>query len=451
MMNGSDLNEIETVLINGACVGCGACAMARPADFAMTWSTDGARVAGLKNGTADEGELKGICPFSNSAPDEDAHGARLFGADLEKDPALGYVRATWAGSAAEDGLRARGSSGGIGTWIALEAMRRGLVDVVVHVKEGGDHALFEYSVSRSLDEIRGGAKTRYYSVDFAVALSTVRNQGLRFALVGVPCFIKAARNLALADQALGQQMVLAISLVCGHMKSARFAESLAWQLGVKPDRIGAIDFRVKRPGSPANMYSFSVTDKKNGKVYTAPMSRLAGRRWDGGYHRLKACDYCDDVFGETADITLGDAWLPEFVKDSGGTNVIVTRSALAENLIADGAASGALLISKLPRERAIASQAGGMRDRREGLSYRLLIDERRGTWHPKKRVEPGEAGLTHFRKLNYRLRRIVRARSANSYRLCLRLGIITPYQLEMTFWHACFRLLQIVENTFGRK
>lgn len=450
-MDGSGLTEIEMVLVNGACVGCGACAMARPDEFAMTRSKDGARVVTIKNGMSANEELKGICPFSPSAPDEDAHGARLFGADLEKDPALGYVRTTWAGYAAEDGLRALGSSGGVGTWIALEAMRRGLIDAVVHVKEGGDQALFEYGVSRSLDEVRGGAKTRYYSVDFAAALSTVRNQGLRFALVGVPCFIKAARNLALADAALGQQMVLTISLVCGHMKSAGFAESLAWQLGVKPDRIGAIDFRVKQPDSPANMYSFTVTDKKNGQVYTAPMARLAGRRWDGGYHRLKACDYCDDVFGETADITLGDAWLPEFSKDSGGTNVIVTRSALAENLIADGFASGALLISKLPQERAIASQAGGMRDRREGLSYRLLLDERRGKWHPKKRVEPGEAGLTHFRKLNYRLRRIVRARSASNYRLCLKLGFITPYQLEMTFWHACFRLLQIVENKFGRK
>jgi ferredoxin len=37
------------VLVNGACVGCGACAMARPDEFAMTRSKDGARVVTIKN------------------------------------------------------------------------------------------------------------------------------------------------------------------------------------------------------------------------------------------------------------------------------------------------------------------------------------------------------------------------------------------------------------------
>lgn len=40
----------------------------------------------------------------------------------------------------------------------------------------------------------------------------------------------------------------------------------------------------------------------------------------------KACDFCDDVFAETADIALGDAWLPEYVQDGNGTNVVVTRN-----------------------------------------------------------------------------------------------------------------------------
>jgi coenzyme F420-reducing hydrogenase beta subunit len=234
------------------------------------------------------------------------------------------------------------------------------------------------------------------------------------------------------------------------MKSAGFAESLAWQLGVKPDRIGTVDFRVKQPNLPANQYLFSVTDKLNGRVHTAPMGKLAGRRWDGGYHRLKACDYCDDVFGETADITLGDAWLPEFSKDSGGTNVIVTRSVLAEKLISEGFQNGSLTITELPLERVVASQAGGLRDRREGLAYRLFLDEQRGRWHPKKRIEASKKKLTVFRKINYRLRRVVRTRSASNYRLCLLLRTILPYRIEMTFWHACFRMIQIMEQRLGK-
>jgi coenzyme F420-reducing hydrogenase beta subunit len=32
------------------------------------------------------------------------------------------------------------------------------------------------------------------------------------------------------------------------------------------------------------------------------------------------------VLAETADVTVGDAWLPEYIKDGLGTNIITIRS-----------------------------------------------------------------------------------------------------------------------------
>ena len=39
-----------------------------------------------------------------------------------------------------------------------------------------------------------------------------------------------------------------------------------------------------------------------------------------------ACNYCDDVVGETSDITIGDAWLPKFDTNKGGTNLLIIRN-----------------------------------------------------------------------------------------------------------------------------
>jgi len=46
------------------------------------------------------------------------------------------------------------------------------------------------------------------------------------------------------------------------------------------------------------------------------------------------------VFAETADVVLGDAWLPEYVQDSDGTNVVVTRNQDIRQLIVKARTEG---------------------------------------------------------------------------------------------------------------
>ena len=442
--------EIEPVIGSGICIGCGACAFSSDGAIEMRRNLDGACEAAVLDREKALSVPGGICPFSDHAPNEDSHGLRLFGDAPIHHDALGYARATWAGFCVESDYRANGSSGGITTWFAAEALRAGLVDAVIHVHPQRDNVLFEYGISRTTEDVQSGAKTRYYSVSFASALQEVRNSGKRFALIGVPCFIKAARNLALFDERINELMVLTIALICGHMKSPGFAESLAWQVGVSPDRIGNVNFRVKLDEKPAHQYGFSATDKLSGVTKTKPMSSLSGRRWDGGYHRLKACDYCDDVLGETADVTFGDAWLQEFSRDPLGTNVIVARSDLAVKLLQSGGERGALRLVPLTASTTASSQAGGLRDRREGLAYRLFLKDKGNQWRPVKRVKANAEGITLIRKLNYQLRQIVRIRSAANFRICKKLGVIWPYRVEMTFWHVSFRLMQIVEKRLTR-
>lgn len=443
-------DEIAPVLASGACVGCGACAVAGAGSISMSRDADGASIAQVVDTTKPIRRATGICPFSANALNEDEHGARLFRHAPHYDKALGHFEATWAGYCSSSDSRASGSSGGLTSWFLAEAMAQGLIDAVVHVQPSSCGDLFSYRVSRSQEQIRAGAKTRYYSVHFADAIAEVSSSGERFAIVGVPCFIKAARNLALADPNLSKNMILTVSLVCGHMKSAGFAESLAWQAGVPPSQLTAVDFRVKLDELSANQYGFGAHRRGDSEMTVVPMAKLAGRRWDGGYHRLKACDYCDDVFGETADISFGDAWLPEFSKDPLGTNVVVARSAIALKLVKGGMDSGALSLVDLAPDRAVASQAGGLRDRREGLAYRLFLDDRAKRWRPIKRVTAQSENIRGLRKINYRLRRIVRHRSAASLRLCKKINSIKPYRIEMIFWHSCFRLLEVIARKVNK-
>lgn len=45
--------------------------------------------------------------------------------------------------------------------------------------------------------------------------------------------------------------------------------------------------------------------------------------WSDGYFKYNACNYYDDVFAKVADVTLMDAWLPEYERDPKGHSLII--------------------------------------------------------------------------------------------------------------------------------
>lgn len=64
--------------------------------------------------------------------------------------------------------------------------------------------------------------------------------------------------------------------------------------------------------------------------------RKVGAMWGTGMFKNNACDFCDDVTTEFAVISLGDAWLNPYNQDGKGTNVMITRSQVAESFIEKG-------------------------------------------------------------------------------------------------------------------
>jgi coenzyme F420-reducing hydrogenase beta subunit len=66
----------------------------------------------------------------------------------------------------------------------------------------------------------------------------------RYAVVGVPCLIKAVQLLRREDPLMHSRIAFTLGLFCGHMKSARFVESVAWQMGVGVTEIQAVEFRL---------------------------------------------------------------------------------------------------------------------------------------------------------------------------------------------------------------
>jgi len=375
----------------GLCIGCGSCA-SREAGARMGFDSAGF----LKPRGAREWHrrpspvLARTCPFSPHAHDETELAARLF-PDTFIDPWIGRYRATWVG-AADPATRAEGSSGGMATWLATELLEQGEVDGVAHVvpTPADSGRLFAYTLSRTPEAVRRGAKSRYYPIDLDHVLREIRATPGRYAVVGIPCFIKAIQLARTEEPLLEERIVATIGLFCGHMKSARLARSFARQLGIAEDDLAAIDYRHKDPARPANWYRAEV-HSRGGEVRQQDWWHLAEGDWGAGFFMSPACNWCDDVAAECADVALGDAWLEPYSSDGRGTNVVVVRSGMMARLIGRGMAEGRLDLAAVDAEFVRRTQAAGFRQRREGLGWRLARTGRRRAIVPRKRVEPDVA------------------------------------------------------------
>lgn len=334
--------------------------------------------------------LKQVC-LSTSDKNEDDISKMLYKEipHIKYDKQLGYYSDLFVGHVKEGKYRENASSGGLGTWILKELLEKKYVDGVIHVIETDNkNRLFEYGISRSIDDIVNGSKTRYYPVEYSDVMSKIKKTPGRYAIIGLPSYIMEIRLLMENDPIIKERIKYTVGLVCGHQKTAKYADFLAWQCGIQPGSLKKINFRKKLDNEPASSYAVEVTGIVDGeiKTITKKMRDLRGGDWGQGAFKVRASDFTDDVYNETADITLGDAWLPNYTEDSKGNNIVIIRNQIIQELVYSGIADGRLQLDKVDENVIKKSQASHYRHTHDELAYRLYKKEQMKIWHPQKRV-----------------------------------------------------------------
>lgn len=333
-----------------------------------------------------------VSPNFNTAFNETKIANELYGQNknIHFDERLGYYNSLYVGHVVEGDYRRNASSGGMGTWILKELFEKGLVDHIIHVKKSEDNEkLFQYDISSSLSEIQAGAKTRYYPVEISEVIKKVKETPGNYAVIGIPSFIYAIRLLAKQDEIVNERIKYTVGLICGHQKSSKFAEAMAWQVGIEPGNLLDIDFRHKLTDRPANQYGVKMVGYIEGELKTIvkPKDELFGQDWGWGLFKPTASNFTDDVFNETADIVLGDAWLSEYELDSEGNNIVIVRNTEISQLIVEAINSNRLKMDSVNKELVFKSQSSHYRHTHDELAYRLYKKDIEHEWRPQKRVE----------------------------------------------------------------
>ena len=371
-------NVISEMVHKDRCSGCGICAGLCPSEaLSMTLQENGDLVPIVDNGRCQDKchICLDICPFSNGFHNPRENNAMLFrdipNSKYEDD--IGWYLHSVVGYRIDDGLRKASASGGLATWCLEKILKKGFVKRValVRIAQNQDKGFFEFYTASSVEDLRKSSGSVYHPVEISQILKNISAHGEeRWAVVGVPCLCAAIRNV----HRLKDKIPFVFGLACGMYQNTFYTEMLLAKSGVDRRNITNIEYRRKSDGASPSDYRFRGTDNRViGR--DVPYRDLPYYLGKNAFFRLNACNYCMDVFAETADVCFMDAWLPAYHKESKGTSLVVIRNNLLNELLQQGKTGREIWIDDIRPDDVIRSQRGHVRRKRELIYMRRRVQK----------------------------------------------------------------------------
>ncbi len=387
-------NVIDSIVANDLCCGCGICAAVTPCSMQMVFNEAGEYVPTPPSKCTECGVCLAVCPFAHTP------------SPPSRSP-LGDPIACHVGHVVDEQRRRSAASGGITSALLAAVLQEGLVDAVIAVVATNDPAcLFEPAVLDSPEQVLASAKSKYYPVEFSAVLAQIKAEQGRYAIVALPCVIRGLRLAQQRFKWLRQRLKFTFGLTCGQNTSKSYTSFLSQMAGIAPEKVATVDYRGQ-PSGNASDFVFEAANAHGHCGRPLPFTRgPVGPVWTGHFFSLGACFYCEDLFAEYADISLMDAWLPEYTKDTRGHSIVCVRNKALDELLGQLAERGEVVLEPISHSRVLASQQGALRFKSERLGPRLAQLERRGISVPTARVRPQAGRLAicdrlfrHHRKL----------------------------------------------------
>ena len=385
---------IEKVVNHDLCIGCGICVPScKSKSLKMSFNADlGMQIPEQINDCNLEGDCLKVCPF-NPIPEESVKSEDKIIENLNlevhsNNKHFGRYKSITAGFSKE--YQKTSSSGGVATWLLHELLNKNVVDAVIVVeKSNSTNSHYEYKVLDGIEGLTKASKTKYYPLSLDKIIFEIKKSDKRFAITAIPCFLKAIRLKQFYDADLKQKITFCIGIFCGGLKTSLYTDYLSSRCGVEKENIKNPEYRIKNELGTAIDYSFGVENQSTNELKKIKMKEV-GDMWGTGLFKPTACEFCDDLSSELADISLGDAWIPPYDKDGRGANIVITRSNLAEELIKSGIRSEELVLDPINEGQAERSQRGNINHRRKGLAFRLFLAKlsKKRSVISEKRISP---------------------------------------------------------------
>jgi coenzyme F420 hydrogenase subunit beta len=284
---------------------------------------------------------------------------------------IGNFIECYVGHSNNDKIRYDSSSGGLATQLLLFALENDMIDgaLVTRMRKKNPTEP-ETFIARSKSEIIESSKSKYCPVAANVGLKQILREKGRYAVVGLPCHIHGVRKAESESRDLSERITLHIGLLCSHMTSFAGLDLLLKKLRIGTKEVAKIDYRGQ--GWPGSM----VIEKTDGQKVSLPLFGAWKAYWpifSSFFFTPLRCAMCPDQAAELADVSFGDAWLPEFKNERIGKSIIVVRTKKGYDIMRSASAAGSISLRRIPWQKLQQSQKVNLVFKKKDLANRLLI------------------------------------------------------------------------------
>lgn len=305
----------------------------------------------------------------------------LLGGDLPENPLLGPYYQLWQGYATEDAIRRRGASGGVLTRVSLHLLEGGYVDGVVVLCQGiptPDRA--QPIIATTPEQILAAAQSIYAVTPLLTVLPQMEAFSGSLAVVGLPEQVAALRLL----QANGHPAASKVKFIAGPYVGTNmyFGAVRAFLRARGVSDAVAITSLQWRAGEWPGYLQIETED---GQIFQAKKFYY---NYLIPFYISRNCQITPDFTNELTDLSVGDAWSPQLEAAGGGHSVVVVRSQLAREIIAQMQSSGQLTLEPLAVESALAMHGHMLDFKKRGSFIRLEWQQRQGKPIPEFGYRP---------------------------------------------------------------
>lgn len=268
---------------------------------------------------------------------------------VKNNPLIGRYINCFIGQSTDEDIRKRATSGGIVTTLLIFALKKEIVDGALVTKSCGVKP--RVFLAETEDEIRSASGSKYCPVPLVASINLLSEKNGKFAVVGLPCHIRAVRRLEALNKEIKDKIVLHIGLFCSHSITFDGVRFLIENLGIGVEDVLELSYRAKK-GQDTGM----LIRTKDGCEKFIPLKRYWNRFFMFffiPFHCLK----CHDATAELADISFGDAWLTE-LRTAGGIEhcIFVSRNSIGDSLVELATGEGLIKCQRVDSGTVIRSQ-----------------------------------------------------------------------------------------------
>lgn len=306
-------------------------------------------------------------------------------------PPVSYV--AWA---TDTQVRNEGSSGGVIRALVHYLIRESLADAIICVTNNEETGDVEAGIFREI-----GTTSIYRPANYSQAFTNIRNKPGRYVLVGLPCVIAGFSRWARIQPKMKERVVLTISLFCSRNAERQATETFLRLHGIRMDEVLKVEYRGG--GWPGKF----VVWTKGSVLPQILFENYLQSEWPAifgcGLFTPRRCIFCPDDLGDYADLSAGDAWLPDFTSNhQGGFNLVLARTMKGKVYLEKCLEANILQADKIAMNKVLLSQAVPLYQKTVLLGYKRTIAKILGvktpstykqqlptSWSPHLQYKPG--------------------------------------------------------------